>query len=101
MLAWQLGMKYEVALILHYLGEIERREGQLERAAHFFGAAEALHDEIGGSLPGDEQQEFARFIAQLRDAMGDEAFIAARSAGVTMPVDDILAAVLALVTVGA
>lgn len=98
--AWQLGMKYEVSLLLNYLGEIERRQERPERAVRLFAASEALHGEIGGTLPADEQAEFARSIGQLREALGEAAFSVAWAEGQSTPAAEIISGVLDPAMVG-
>ena len=59
--------------------------GQYERAAHLFGAADALRESSGTReiplwtviVDGD--------VAATREALGDEAYLAARSQGRSMP----------------
>ncbi len=61
-----------------------RRQGQSERAAGLWGAAEALLEEIALPLYRHRWEEFERQIAFAKDTLGEEAFAAAWEAGRAM-----------------
>lgn len=57
---------------------------RLRGAARLWGAAVALREEIGASLPPGEQEEHARTVTALRRALGEEAFSQAWGEGRSM-----------------
>jgi hypothetical protein len=62
-------------------------EGDAERAARLFGAAEALREALGAPLPPVERAHYDRSIATVRAALGEKAFAAAWTAGRAMPLE--------------
>ena len=52
-----------------------------------WGAASALRDAIGSSLPPDEREEYDRQVVFARQALGDETFSAAWTQGRAMTLE--------------
>ena len=62
--------------------------GQLPRSAALLAAAEALRRQTGSAMGAYDQQAHGRALADLRAALGDEAFRAAWDAGQAMTLDE-------------
>jgi tetratricopeptide (TPR) repeat protein len=62
-------------------GMLAGAEGDSERAATLFGAADATRTTIGALQAPDTQDAYARWIATVRERLGDEAFAAAFARG--------------------
>jgi hypothetical protein len=73
-----------VAERLEALAAVEREQERLIRAARLLGAAAALRDIHGPSVPPIDRADHEHQVAALRAAMGAEAFAAARAAGRAM-----------------
>jgi predicted ATPase/DNA-binding SARP family transcriptional activator/Tfp pilus assembly protein PilF len=72
-----LGDRAGVAECLEQLAEVAARDGGARRAAVLLGRAQALRDEVGAPRPPLDLPEHARLIADLRAALGEDAFAAA------------------------
>jgi hypothetical protein len=66
-------------------------QGQGERAAQLFGAAEALREAIGAPLPSIDRADYDRSVAAARVVLGEEAFLAAWAAGRAMTMEQAVA----------
>jgi predicted ATPase/Flp pilus assembly protein TadD len=66
---------------LEGLAALARKEGEAERAARLFAAAEALREVIGSPLPPNDRPERDAHLAALREALGESAWSAAWEAG--------------------
>jgi predicted ATPase/DNA-binding SARP family transcriptional activator len=66
-------------------------EGDTERAAQLFGAAQALREEIGMPIRPSDRAEYERSVALVRDLLDEAAFAAPWAEGRSMTVDDALA----------
>jgi hypothetical protein len=75
---------------------VTEAQGQPERAAQLFGAAAALREAIGESLPPAEQARNDQAGAALRVALGDAVFAAAWEAGRTMPLEQAIAEAISM-----
>jgi tetratricopeptide (TPR) repeat protein len=63
------------------LAEVTMAQGQTTRAARLWGIAETLRDTFGASLPPIDRAHYARTIAAMRAALGEEQWAAVRAAG--------------------
>ncbi len=69
--------------------------GQPESAARLLGAAEAVRQAIGARLPPVERADYEATVQATRAALGDEAFAAARAAGLALTLEQVVAEALA------
>lgn len=83
-----LGDRRRTVACLEGLAAAASSRGDAERAAHLFGAAEALREAAGVTLPPPHRTLRAPRVAAVRAAMRPEAFSAAWSAGRTMSLDE-------------
>jgi predicted ATPase/DNA-binding CsgD family transcriptional regulator len=90
----ELENKREIAEWLEVLAIMACTHGQPSQAAHLFGAADSALEEIGSSMGPARSARYRRYVAEVRDALGDEAFAAAWAEGRAMPFEDALAAAL-------
>ncbi len=81
---WQLGETPELPYPLEQIAAILAGEGHHHRAAHLWGAAEALRQTIAVPRPPSETEAYERVVAAARAALGDEAFAHAWSHGSQM-----------------
>jgi predicted ATPase/class 3 adenylate cyclase/uncharacterized protein HemY len=86
----ELGDKAGIASCLEGMAEGANIQGDPERAAWLFGAAEALRVAIGGPLPPVERASHEQAVATARAQLGEQAFAAAWQEGRTMPLDKII-----------
>jgi predicted ATPase/class 3 adenylate cyclase len=84
-LSLELKSELAIAQNLEGLAAAWQVEGQVERAARLFGAADALREAISTPLDPVEQQVYDRPMAALRASLGDQAYAAARAVGRAMP----------------
>jgi hypothetical protein len=77
LLARDLGARGEVAHGLESLAAIVAGQGDAGRAARLFGAAARLRETLGAVLWVGDQDEHDRAVLAVREALGDQAFIAA------------------------
>jgi tetratricopeptide (TPR) repeat protein len=71
-LATAIGYNEVIAHALAAAAELALRAGRLETAARLLGGSEALFDEIGAQMQGDEEEARARTLAELRESLGDD-----------------------------
>ena len=76
---------------LELLGLVAGQRGRIEDAARLLGAGEALRETIGAAMFETDRQALAPRIAELRGAIGAEAFAAAWAEGRSLPFDAALA----------
>jgi hypothetical protein len=69
-------------------------QGHTLHAASLAGAAAALRDAIGVPLSPAEQTQHARYLEDVRQALGEAAFVAAWTAGQTLSLDDAISSAL-------
>ena len=86
-LARETGQQREIAEYLGGLAGLATEQGQPERAARLFGAAEALRQSIGAPLPPTEWAAYERDVAVARARLGEDAFAAAWAEGWAMPLE--------------
>jgi len=71
-LATKLGYSEVIAHALAAAAELVLRDGRPETSARLLGGSEALFEEIGAQMQGDEEEARARTLADLRELLGDE-----------------------------
>jgi predicted ATPase/serine/threonine protein kinase len=91
-LARDLGSREFIAYGLDGLGAVAARRGEWERAARFAGAAEALLDEVGATPSPTDRAFRERYLAEVREHLGEAALAAAREAAVDAAIDEALSA---------
>ncbi len=84
--------KQQTAGCLAGLAQVATAQGQLDRAARFFGAAEALYETIGASMWSFNRADYERDLAAVRAQLGEEAFAAAWEEGRTMTPEQVITA---------
>jgi predicted ATPase len=84
----QLGMRWDIAYVIENLGGVAAYAGRAEQAARLFGAADQLRDDLNAPLPPGEQVAYNRYVAEAREALGDEAFERLRSEGRAMSLEE-------------
>jgi predicted ATPase/DNA-binding SARP family transcriptional activator len=80
-----------VASGLRLLAVVSEAEGRPERAARLFGAADALRETTGGSLPPSDAVLYDQAAQRAGQSLGDAAFAAARAAGRTLSLEEAVA----------
>jgi non-specific serine/threonine protein kinase len=94
-LRWErVGDKMGIAGSLRGLASIAALTGHAERAARLYGAAEALRESVGASVPRQHALS-ARALAKAKADLGEPAFAASWLAGRTMPLAEAVAEALA------
>jgi tetratricopeptide (TPR) repeat protein len=89
-----LGDTIGVAEALEGLAAVAGAQGRPEWAARLFGAAEALREPTGASLPPWDCADYGRAIAFVRSALAEDACVAAWAAGHAMPLEEAIALAL-------
>jgi ATP/maltotriose-dependent transcriptional regulator MalT len=89
------GARGEVPGCLLGLARLAAAEGRLERAARLAGAAQALLEATGGSLPAADRAAVDRHLAAVRPALGEPAFGAAQALGRRLSLEAAVADALA------
>jgi non-specific serine/threonine protein kinase len=95
LLAWrQHGHVGGMATALEGLALVRAAEGQASRAAQLLGAAATLRTISGLSVFPSERAAHAQAIASIREACGEDTFVAAWAAGQVMPLEEAVALAL-------
>jgi len=89
-----LGNKLGIAKTLIEFGGLALAEGDPERSARLFAAAEALRQTIGAPMPAIERTRFEREVARMHALLGEETFATTWNAGKNMTTEQ--AAIYAL-----
>jgi non-specific serine/threonine protein kinase len=87
----RLDLTWDAWGLLHtveQLAHVAAVAGEHARAARLFGAVEAYRDQIGATLSHSLQSLYDPHVAMVRDALGDDAFVAAWTAGALLALDD-------------
>jgi predicted ATPase/DNA-binding SARP family transcriptional activator len=84
----EIGYREVVAYSLEGFAELAAAAGDDGRAVQLIGAAEALFEEVGVPIQGEEQETYEATVAELRRRLGEEAFEDARRAGRELPLDE-------------
>jgi tetratricopeptide (TPR) repeat protein len=79
---------------LEALAGLAAAEGEPERAARLFGAAAARREALGSPIPPVDRAEYQRRVADVRAALGEEAFTAAWAEGQVLPIEPAIALAL-------
>ncbi len=96
---WQrIGHRAAIAHQLECLAAIAIFREQGKRAAHLFGAAEALREKIKIPMTQPESQEYERVIASLREGMDKDAFASAWAEGRAMSMEQAIQYALEVTT---
>jgi predicted ATPase len=82
-----LGYKWGMAAGLEVLAAVAGVQSQSERAARLFGAAMALREIIGATLPPDEHPAYERTLAATRAQLDEATFAAAWAEGQAMSLE--------------
>jgi non-specific serine/threonine protein kinase len=85
--AQELGTKDDIALSLDGMGALAARRGAWERAARLAGAAEALREEIGYELEPADRAFRKRYLAEVREELGEAALGAALAEGRALTIE--------------
>jgi predicted ATPase/transcriptional regulator with XRE-family HTH domain len=80
-----LGLKDNIAETLIDFGELATAEGQHERAARLYGAGERMLQELGMPFPELAANEMQEYIAQTRQATGEQRYQALWTEGSNLP----------------
>jgi predicted ATPase/class 3 adenylate cyclase len=91
----ELGHDRVRAECLYGIGGVAAAEGLHHEAAQLWGCADAIREELGFALVGEERQILERFQDGVIDGLGQDAAAAARRAGRTADSDELVAAVAA------
>jgi predicted ATPase/DNA-binding SARP family transcriptional activator len=83
----ETGQLRDTAEDLEGFARLARLQSDWERAARLWGAAESLREATGTPLTPEEQKEYERDQAAVREALGEAAFEAAWSAGRAMTME--------------
>jgi predicted ATPase/DNA-binding CsgD family transcriptional regulator len=86
-----MGDKEALASCLEGLASLDAAQGELVRAARFWGAAERLRETIGTPIPPVERADYGRAVASARAQLGEKAFAKALAEGRTMSPEQVLA----------
>jgi len=90
-LAREIGFRQGIANCLLLLAGLARMGSKPARATRLLGAAAAVREAIAFALPPADRAEHDADAAALRDALGEDAFEAAWSAGRAMSLDEAIA----------
>jgi hypothetical protein len=90
-LCWKIDDKQRLAASLEGMASLAAAEEQTEWAAHLLGAAAALREVIRWPPLPEARPRIERQIAEVRAALGEEAFAAAWAAGRAMPPEQAIA----------
>jgi tetratricopeptide (TPR) repeat protein len=95
-LGWfrEMGDSLGIAACLEGIAQVTIATAQPEPAVRLFGAAAAIRDAIGHPPYPDEQQEYDRLLAAVREQLGEDAFAAAWVAGRALTLEQAVAEAL-------
>lgn len=96
----ELENKRDIAEWLEVLAMIANTHGQPSLAAHLFGAADRALEELGSSMGPARSARYRRYVVEVQDGLGEEAFAAAWAEGRAMPFEDAIAAALTAEHIG-
>jgi DNA-binding CsgD family transcriptional regulator len=96
----ELENKRDIAECFEVLALMACTHGQPSLAAQLFGAASRALEEIGSSIGPARSARYRRYVAEVREGLGEEAFAAAWAEGRETPFEDAVAAALAAEHVG-
>jgi hypothetical protein len=84
----EVGDKEVISYTLEVFAALIAVEGEPERAARLYGAAEALREVIGAPLPPNERPRYEREVAAARAQLDEERFRAAWAEGRAMSMEE-------------
>jgi non-specific serine/threonine protein kinase len=91
----RLGNTAYIAFSLDGLAAIAARGNEWERAARLAGAAEALREQVGFALPPVDREVRERYLADLRDALGEGTLVRLLAEGGALSLDRVIEMALA------
>jgi predicted ATPase/class 3 adenylate cyclase len=91
----ELGAKYGIASSLDAFADMAQKEQQAIRAVRLWEAATALHEVIGARREPADLEKHEEWMAQIREALGEESFLAACAEGRAMTLEQAVALALA------
>ena len=80
-----------LAYLLGAAGELARRVGKPEQAAHLIGGAAGAFDAIAMQIPQEEVDEHERTLEPLRETLGADRTTELVEAGRRAPLDELIA----------
>jgi non-specific serine/threonine protein kinase len=89
-IAWEIDVKWEIALSLEGLARISVVQNQPETALHLAGGAAALREAVGVPLSAVESAEFESDLAPAYDSLGQPAASAAWDRGYDQDLGDLV-----------
>jgi predicted ATPase/class 3 adenylate cyclase/Tfp pilus assembly protein PilF len=84
----QLGDRVSIASCLEGFAGVYAMNGEPERAARLLGAGEALRKVANSPVQAGDRDEYDRFVAAARSALGEEAFAAALVEGHALSLEE-------------
>jgi predicted ATPase/DNA-binding XRE family transcriptional regulator len=90
-LAQTVGDRKIIAYMLDDLGRVAWDQARPERAARLCGAAAALRDAEATTIMPQQQSTYDHFLAELRQALGEDAFAVAWERGRVMSLEEAIA----------
>ena len=84
----QVGDRLSASMVLGHLGALAHRQNQMERSVRLLEADSALRESIGAGLFAVNPAEMNAILALAAEALGREAFAAARDAGRAMTLEE-------------
>jgi tetratricopeptide (TPR) repeat protein len=90
-LAWQTRRPRTIAYVLETLAEVASAERCASAAASLYGAAAALRESASVAIQPDDSADYDRAVAEVRTALGEDAFAAAWAAGAAMELEEVIA----------
>jgi predicted ATPase/class 3 adenylate cyclase len=94
--AWAQGAQPIVVEQIDQLAELAVKAGRLEHASRLLGVGAALHDTLSIPVWPSDQTHYESVVAAARQALGEEAFVAAWDAGRRLPVEQAVSEALDL-----
>ncbi|MDP9372367.1 MAG: tetratricopeptide repeat protein [Chloroflexota bacterium] len=91
----ELGDREVIAYCLEGLADVARVRGEADQAARLWGAAERLRETIGAPLSPVGRADYEHDVTAARAQLGQAAFAAAWAEGRAMPLEQVIAEVLA------
>ncbi len=91
----ELGAKARICECVEGLASMACAQGQPERGARLFGAAQALREAIGAPMPRSDHVAFDPQVDTLRATLGDAAFVTAWAQGRAMTLEQAVECALA------
>jgi tetratricopeptide (TPR) repeat protein len=88
MLAAEIGNKHGILDHMAFMACVMTGRGQPRRAARLIGASEALHTGMEVEMQASDLPDYERWVAMLREQLGEETFNALRAEGSVMSLDE-------------